>query len=206
MPADVTCLERADLRMRFDPADRIPGYCELLHAENERINLVSRETSEVGLENLALDSLVPLAFLEDHDITGYLDIGSGGGLPALPLLLSGRIQTPPESCPVLVERTQKKAAALQRISTSLGLRIELVASDLSQSPLARTFDLITMRYVKLTPRLLAVILPLLSTSGKFVYYSHTEINIDREHYPCRTVNYLIDNQEPVRKLSIYSRR
>jgi len=205
MKDEIVTLSSAELARRFDPDSRITEFCVLLRAENRRINLVSRETSDADMERLALDSLAPLAFLEDAEIGSYLDIGSGGGLPAFPLLLSGRVRTSDERCPVLVERAQKKAAALRRIAIALGVRIEPMAYDLAQAKLPHVFDLITMRYVKLTPALLAIILPLLSEGGGFVYYSKSDIALDPSLASERVVKYMIDSEQPVRTLTIISR-
>ena len=191
----LTELSSVALHERFDTARWLDRYLDQLAEENERLNLVSRETSRADLVRLALDSLVPLALFDLPGSESYLDIGSGGGFPAFPLLLCGEIGLAPDSRPVLVERIAKKSAALRRMAIALGLKIDPIASDLAQAKLNHTFDLITMRFVKLTTELLSTITPLLSHAGRFVYYAKPEFEPDPECFTCNICPYTIDNSD-----------
>lgn len=155
---------------RFDPAGRLQHYFELLTKENERINLVSRETPPQQLRRLAAESLLPLTLL-DKKFEKYLDIGSGSGLPALPIMLSGQVsgQT------FLVERTRKKKAALRRMLHVLNLRADVVDRPFEENEFGARFDLITMRLVKLSRPLLDRVMTLLQADGRFIYYARPEI-------------------------------
>ncbi|PWB69940.1 hypothetical protein C3F09_09890 [candidate division GN15 bacterium] len=148
-------------------------YVELMK-ENASVNLVSRETSRDDFNRLCAESLLPLETLPER-IGNYLDIGAGGGIPAVPLMQSGRISG---KC-VLVERTRKKAASLQRIVNAIQLPGETVNRTFEELSLRDRFDLITLRYVKLDRTLLGKIIPLLSANGRFVYYSNTEIRSEK---------------------------
>jgi 16S rRNA (guanine527-N7)-methyltransferase len=152
-------------------------YVELMKA-NEKVNLVSRETSRPDFDRLCAESLFLLDLLPAGNLDSYLDIGSGGGIPAIPLLLSGRIT----GKAVLVERTQKKAAALQKLGTSLGLAVEVITQNFEEVSLSRSFDLITLRYVKLTPSLLKEIMSSINGSGRFAYYSSPDFEVKNAHH------------------------
>ncbi len=92
---------------KYDPQSRLGLYFRWLTKENDRINLVSRETIADGLERLAFESLVPLEKIDRSHIRNYLDIGSGGGIPAIPLLLAATSKG--QCChATLVERVQNK--------------------------------------------------------------------------------------------------
>ncbi len=196
-------LSSQELRQQFDPSGRLEQFLDLLEDENQRINLVSRETSRDRLLALAVESLVPLALMDGKSFSRYLDIGSGGGFPAIPLILSGRLSMARR--PVLVERVGKKSAALRRIALALGLKVDSVSDDLTQAKLSSKFDLITLRYVKLTRKLLKDAAKLLGTAGCLVYYSQPEFEPDASLVRTRVVPYLIDNQEPERRISIFQR-
>jgi len=144
-------------------------YVELMK-ENAVVNLVSRETSRSDFDRLCAESLLPLDVLPKQS-TNYLDIGAGGGIPAVPLILTGRIS----GQSVLAERTMKKATALERITASLKIPCRVVARTFEELPLKDRFDLITLRYVKLDRSLLRKITPLLSRHGRFVYYSGNDL-------------------------------
>ena len=146
-------------------------YVELMR-ENQHVNLVSRETSREDFDRLCAESLLPLEILPEK-MNGYLDIGAGGGIPAIPLLFSGRISGPV----TLVERTQKKAAALGRIVRACGLDAQIMSRTFEELVLNEQFDLITLRYVKLTPAILKQIIPRLTATGRFIYYARPEFEI-----------------------------
>lgn len=173
-----------------DPDGKLGRYFELLDVENRRINLVSRETLPEsapehvdrfhGLRQLAAESLFPIAQIAAKPHR-YLDIGSGGGFPAIPILL-----TQPVTEAVLAERTQKKAGVLRRMVTGLGLTVRVEATTFEELKLAgESFDLITLRLVRLTGPLQKRILRLLAPEGNFIYYAGTDVPLDITHYSVR---------------------
>lgn len=162
-------------------ATRLEHYWDALQAENQVVNLVSRETTREGFDRMVAECLLPF-HVKQFQFASYLDIGSGGGMPSVPILLSR--PEPVET--VLIERTGKKAAALQRILDTLTLPAELVAKNLDEVNLSSKFDLVTLRYVKLSPRLLSQIQGLMSDSGSFVYYSTPEFKIKHMHVVTHT--------------------
>jgi len=175
---------------KFDPGNLLSDYFNLLIKENKKINLVSRETaggrlinSDVassyhGLFQLASESLLPFMTINISDNSTYLDIGSGGGFPAIPIILTQNL-----SNASLVERTQKKAGALRRMLLALKKRVDIYPVSFENYKAEKeSFDLITLRLVKLTKPMLSEILSLLSPKGTFIYYSKTELEIDPSSY------------------------
>ncbi len=155
---------------KYDPHGRLDQFYQLLLQENQRINLVSRETSKAGLielRKLAAQSLLPLEKVAPAKIDNYLDIGSGGGFPAIPILLTH----PAISSCTLVERTQKKAKALHRIVFGLDLNASVISDNFEDLSLKPIYDLVTLRLVKLTPKLLRRVLTVLTPEGCLIYYS-----------------------------------
>lgn len=164
-----------ELLKRLDPANKLELYYQLLLQENEKINLVSRETAggdEATLIRLSAQSLLPLEKINIGDIDNYLDIGSGGGFPAIPILLTQKIK---QAC--LVERRKKKAGALRRILLALDIRATIIDKSFEEISLEPVFDLITLRLVKLTPKLFNRIFFLLRPGGYFVYYSAPDFDL-----------------------------
>jgi 16S rRNA (guanine527-N7)-methyltransferase len=158
-----------ELLRRYDPEDKLERYYQLLLQENKRINLVSRETTEGGfisLTKLAAQSLLPFEKIDIDEIENYLDIGSGGGFPAVPILLTEKVKQA-----TLIERTKKKAGALRRILLALDVKAEIINQSFEETSLELTFDLITLQLVKLTPQLFESIFSVLKPGGYFVYYA-----------------------------------
>ncbi len=168
---------------KFGGSDNFLRYSEILQSENSKINLISRETTPAGLEKLIADSLVPhflsssLSGDDRFELPAQgqaLDIGSGGGLPAIPLSLSY-----PALKFTMVERTLKKANFLRSLSRKLSLEISVVPADLSEFAISISkskksptkYDLITVRWVRLTKNLLQTALSLLAPGGALLYYS-----------------------------------
>ncbi len=175
----------SELLKRYDPENKLERYYQLLLQENKRVNLVSRETgiarfidkdSFTGFKKLAAQSLLPLEKLKLDVIENYLDIGSGGGFPAIPILLTRRIN---QTC-LLIERTQKKAGALRRILLALDLKATIISQPFEELSLDPVFDLITLRLVKLTLPLFQEIYSVLRPAGFFVYYGTPDFNLEAE--------------------------
>jgi 16S rRNA G527 N7-methylase RsmG len=142
-------------------------YWNALSEENKKVNLVSRETQFEGFKRMVAEALFPFTQL-NRRFASYLDIGSGGGLPAVPVLM-GSISSGPTT---LFERTKKKAAALGRVVEALRLpNVRIVAESFGEKPVAGRFSLVTLSYVTLTPELLVSICSTLQPDGRCVYYS-----------------------------------
>jgi len=112
---------------------------------------------------LVEDSLVLLDLLEDA--RSLVDVGSGGGLPGLPLKLAR-----PELRLVLVEANRKKAAFLTHAAAVLGLRgvevVALRAEEAGRLPRLRdTFDVATARALAAMPVLVELCLPFVRPGG-----------------------------------------
>ena len=165
MPEVVKFDTQALLAKYLNP-EHVGNYYELLMQQNKRVNLVSRETKRADFDRLVAESLLPLGFLPEK-INGYLDIGSGGGFPSVPILMSGAVN----GKSILVERTGKKAGALEQIVKDLGLKAQVVPLDFGEVRDIPQIELVTLRYVKLTSRLLTRIMSRVAPGGKLVYYS-----------------------------------
>lgn len=175
----------------------VDKYWLAIQSENQKVNLVSRETSREDFLRMCAESLIPLEQL-DVKQTEYLDIGSGGGLPAIPILLTNS-----KLNATLVERTQKKALALERLLAQLKLEARILSGTVEEVKPDSKYGLITLRYVKLTERLLGVIERLLAPHGYFIYYS--EPSIDPRGFNVRTYTYKIDDQPVHKHFSVFTK-
>ncbi|MBK7141865.1 MAG: class I SAM-dependent methyltransferase [bacterium] len=191
-------VEIGEIITRHLAPERLTRYWDLLMAENLKVNLVSRETSRADFDRMVAESLLPLDLIEG-DFGSYLDIGSGGGLPSIIILLSGRVKGET----LMVERTQKKTAALERMLADLNLQGKPIPRTFEEVPLDTRFDLITLRYVKLTPQLLRRILPALSPTGVFAYFSKPEFEVSGG--TMTVIPYKISTDQFVKSLTLFRR-
>lgn len=141
-------------------------YLDLLLEANQTMNL-TRITDRAEAENLHIaDALTLLPHLprEPHRL---VDIGSGGGVPGIPLAIAR-----PDAKILLVESTQKKAAFLQRAAQTLGLKNLKVsaqrAEDLARTDQRDSFDIATARAVGALNLLVEWCLPLVKKGGKLL--------------------------------------
>ena len=107
-------------------------YVDLLHTWNVRINLTGARTAEAIIEDQLPDAFA-LARLVPAGIR-LVDVGSGGGLPALPFALLR-----PDVRLTLAEPRSRRRAFLATALRELEVRAELLAQRADDLP-AGTFD------------------------------------------------------------------
>jgi len=116
-------------------------FADLLVKWNTAQNLVSRETiGELWPRHIA-DSVQLTLFLRDSD-RHVLDIGSGGGFPALPLAIATRGRGLSFD---LVEPIAKKGAFLRTVARELDLPVQVHTMRIAQFDSRETVDVITAR-------------------------------------------------------------
>ncbi len=154
-------------------APRLSRFLELLREANERMNLVSAAAAqpEELVRRHLFDALLGLPLLPAPRPGGLLllDIGSGGGLPAVPLLIvRGDLRA------TLVESTVKKSGFLVSACRELSLTAEVVnarfPSAFPMQPSAR-FDLLTSRAVPCAGRLVRAARPLFSAGARALLWT-----------------------------------
>ena len=96
--------------------DLLSQYVQLLLEWNEKINLISRRDVQNVWVSHILHSISPLLVLRLDSQASVLDLGSGGGLPGIPIKIIN-----PSLRVILLDSTQKKIIALQEIIQKLSL-------------------------------------------------------------------------------------
>ncbi len=106
------------LEARIDPvlAQKLADYGAFLLEWNERMNISGAKSSGALVAHL-LDSLTLLPYVVDP----LVDVGSGSGLPAIPLAIATGVRA------TLVESTGKKARFLQAAADRLKIDASVVA-------------------------------------------------------------------------------
>jgi 16S rRNA (guanine527-N7)-methyltransferase len=136
---------------------------------NQKFNLTAiREVDAIEIKHF-LDSLSVVEAFKDGFVPGsMIDIGTGAGLPGIPLRV-----VYPEAKLTLVESIKKKAGFCEHAAQALGLENVIVstarAEEIGQDPLHREkYDLVLARAVAIMPVLVEYLLPLAMIGGRVV--------------------------------------
>ena len=150
-------------------ADGLTAYYELLALWNRKINLTALDDPDQAIDRLLLEPLVASKHIT-HPAPVVVDIGSGGGSPALPLKLAV-----PRMTLVMVESKVRKAAFLREAVRLLKLsetRVEAARYEelLTNPELNEAADIITLRAVRTDARVLQNLQALLKPGGLFLLF------------------------------------
>ena len=153
-------------------AESLAAYLELLARWNRTINLTSLDVSPASddaIDRLIVEPVAAASLLRDTD-RSVIDIGSGGGSPAIPLKLAR-----PLLRFVLVEMKVRKSAFLREAIRQLSLASADVETTRVEDLAARAamngqFDIATLRAVRGDRGVLSAIRTLLAPGGRVCWF------------------------------------
>jgi 16S rRNA (guanine527-N7)-methyltransferase len=167
----------AGLTIPAEVADALETYFRLLARWNAKINLTALRLdlpSDKTFDRLLIEPLAAARHVADSARV-WIDIGSGGGSPAIPLKI---VHSDLELR--MVESRLRKAAFLREAVREIGVggttviasRFEDVAPQIDPC----SVDLVTIRAVRTDPTLFAAIRRLITASGE-VFLFHTSARV-----------------------------
>lgn len=154
---------------------QLDRYALLLYERIPTLALISKNDRGTLYTRHILDSLNPLSLFQAPPECS-LDIGSGGGLPGIPLAIAW-----PGSRVVLLEAREKKAAFLEYAVRSMRLRNVRVVCERLEEHAKRglpVYDALFVRAVAEIPRLIDEMAPSCRPGAVWVYFAGG--GIDRE--------------------------
>jgi 16S rRNA (guanine527-N7)-methyltransferase len=158
---------------------RLARFVELLLIENRRLNLTGVQEATELWRGHVCDSLALWPRVVASGAVRVLDLGSGGGLPGLPLAcVCDTAQM------TLLDATRKKVGALERIIQGLGVPNARAAwgraERLAHEPAYREqFDLVTARAVAALPVLIEYAAGFVRPGGECWFFK-TQRALDEE--------------------------
>ena len=169
------------LSLTLSPAARaaIDGHVRLLLAWTEAINLTGiREPAAVATAHV-VDSLSGAAVLRERAIDRFIDLGSGGGFPGLPIAA-----VLPAARALLLEPVAKKAGFLSVVTAATGLATTVEAAPVRAEALAADgrhrgrWPGVTVRAVASLPDLVELAFPLLEPGGCLVAWKRGDLDAE----------------------------
>lgn len=166
---------RARVAMTGPSLDQIERYLGLLARWNRTINLTALPLdppTDTTVDRLLIEPLAAAAWISE--VPGrWMDLGSGGGSPAIPLKI-----VRPQLTLTMVEARERKAAFLREAARDLALpEVEIVnerfESLKSRSELMGRYTLVTARGLRIDSNMLGLARRLLIPGGRlFLFGSH----------------------------------
>ena len=163
---------RAGLTLPTALGEQLETYYRLLATWNQKINLTGLNLAEPtpeALDRLLIEPVVA-ARHAPAQTDRVIDIGSGGGSPAIPFALgAGSTRL------LMVESKTRKSVFLREALRALDLRRSEVASArfeelLSRPDLHETHDLLTIRAVRIEPRVLMSLQAFVKPGGRLFLF------------------------------------
>ena len=168
-------MARAGLTTPAEVTESLAAYLTLLNRWNARINLTSLDVatpSDAAIDRLIVEPLAAARRIVAAERT-VLDIGSGGGSPAVPLKLALR-----RLHVTMVESKVRKSAFLREVIRQLAIDDMVVENHRLEELLARPalhegFDLVTVRAVRGDATLWQHALPFVRPGGRLFWFRST---------------------------------
>jgi 16S rRNA (guanine527-N7)-methyltransferase len=158
---------RAGLSLPGAVVDALSAYFDLLRKWNRKVSLTSLPVEDAGdeaIDRLLIEPVIATKYLPAPEAS-VLDIGSGGGSPAIPMKLAA-----PGISLRMVESKTRKAAFLREVVRTLDVDRTTVDAVRFEELLARptlheAIDVVTLRAVRVDRKTLAEIQSFVRPSG-----------------------------------------
>ncbi len=161
-------LERLNIKLSEKDSKTLEKYIHIFNKYNEKINLVSKNDVNNLFEKHIYDSLAINLFIKDKNIKSLLDIGTGGGFPAVPVAVCF-----PDIKVEAVDSIKKKIKCIDGITKELNLQnILAYSSRIEDLPdkMKNSFDIVTSRAMAELRIILEYAIPFIKTGGYFIAY------------------------------------
>lgn len=172
-------LERLGVAADGVTLDRLARYHALLTEWNARIDLTAVLDPEEMVDRHYLDSAAPLALGLIPQGARVIDVGTGAGLPGIPLCILR-----PDLRVTLLDAQRKRVTFLQAAIEALDLPAQAVhmrAEDAARDEAHReAYDVSVSRAVAATPTLLELTLPFVRVGGRAIAWKGPGLQAELE--------------------------
>jgi 16S rRNA (guanine527-N7)-methyltransferase len=163
--------KRVDVHLDDVQLTALEEYVRLLARWNQKINLTAlsvAEPDDEAIDRLLIEPLVAAKYLPAGPLR-LIDVGSGSGSPAIPLLICV-----PGLSLTMVESKTRKAVFLTEVIRALGAQAVVETSRyenlLSRPDLHEGADVVTVRAVRVETRTLLTLQAFLAPAGQLFWF------------------------------------
>ncbi|MCP4023620.1 MAG: 16S rRNA (guanine(527)-N(7))-methyltransferase RsmG [Desulfobacteraceae bacterium] len=186
----------------------LTSHAKTLHQWNQKMNLTAITDPLAMAEKHYIDSMAVLAFVQEDK--RLMDMGSGGGFPAIPLKI-----LLPELKVTMVDSVQKKINFLKHVIRTLDLKeIEAVHARVQELFACKEyqtgFDYVISRGFTQLSNFVSLAVPFLSSRGRIIALkgknAENEITRDlKEKFKIQTRTYILPFEKSKRYILILSK-
>lgn len=146
-------------------AEKMIKLCDFMVEYNKNVNLTSiTEFEEVVVKHF-VDSVLPFFMVDIPQGSSFIDVGTGAGFPALPLLV-----VRPDLKGTLCDSLNKRCVYLKLACKEIGVKAEIIharSEELGRKK-RECFDFATARAVAAMPVLSEYCVPFVRVGGRFI--------------------------------------
>lgn len=162
-------LRKAGLEPSQQTVDQLAEYLLLLERWNARMNLTALDRPDDAVDRLLVEPMLAAREIAPG-ATSLIDIGSGGGSPALPLKVAR-----PDLSLTMVEAKTRKSVFLREVVRHLGLtncQVETVRFEqlLSRPAFLEAMDVLSIRAVRVEAQELRTLQAFLAPGGQMLWF------------------------------------
>lgn len=155
----------AGIDISHDQAEKFVRLRDFMVEYNQNVNLTSiTEFNEVVIKHF-VDSALPFYMVDIPEGSSFIDVGTGAGFPALPLLI-----VRPDLKGTLCDSLNKRCVYLEKACQEVGIKAEIIHARSEELGRKRRecFDFSTARAVAGMPVLAEYCVPFVKVGGRFI--------------------------------------
>jgi len=185
-------LQSLALALSDQQQHKLIAFVTLLHKWNRVYNLTAVRSAQQMVRRHLLDSLAIVPYVHGDSI---IDLGSGAGLPGIPLAIAL-----PDKQFVLIDSQLKKTRFLQQVVTELALHnVEIVCSRIESFTPQRRFDSVISRALASLPQMVQWSAHLLAENGVWLamkgQYPDDEVQQLAKSFEIKAVHQIVVPQQ-----------
>lgn len=161
----IEMFKSAGIEVNSAQAEKFSTLFEFMVEYNRNVNLTAiTEFRDVVMKHF-IDSVLPFMMVKIPQEARFIDVGTGAGFPALPLLI-----VRPDLRGTLCDSLRKRCDYLESVCGKIGVKAEIIharGEELARNRREK-YDFATARAVAAMPVLTELCLPFVSVDGYFI--------------------------------------